>query len=183
MFVTLQTKEINHFNKNHDRLWDFVKKDYPCAVVRDSAYMNWKYVDQPGQVFTKIEILKEEKIVAVAILTVREPGPHTPYKYRRAYIVDILAPLSNQPLFLNVIDTVKKEAAKLEADSLIFEVINNDIENALKQYGFIKRDHTRYFLIHPEGIKDDVKNALLSPEKWVITKGDSDIDRPEGGVK
>ena len=181
--VALETRIVDKFTEHHDRLWDQVKADFPCAVIRDASYLNWKYVDQPGQNFTRLEISKNGNIVAVVILLLREPNPYSPYKYKRTIIVDLVTSISDKQMLSNVLEAIRKECLNLKSDSIICDIINQKIEPVLEQYGFIKRDPTRYLLVNPGGLDDTTQKLLLQPENWLVTKGDSDIDRPEGGVK
>ncbi len=181
--LDLDVREVERFSDQHDQLWDQVCHDYKYAVVRDASYLNWKYADQPGQSFKRIEMIKDDKIVAVAVLMFREPGAHTPYKYRRAFVVDLVCPISDQKLLLSIFEVIRKECDKLGFDTITFEVINKKLEAALKYFGFIRREPERFFLVHPGGVDESVHADIFQADHWLITKGDSDIDRPEGGVQ
>ena len=39
--------ELPRFDEQTDALWDEVAAGYGVAIVRDAAYMNWRYVDNP----------------------------------------------------------------------------------------------------------------------------------------
>ncbi|MCP4111796.1 MAG: SDR family NAD(P)-dependent oxidoreductase [Desulfobacteraceae bacterium] len=180
-FQSLEIKEPDMFDERHDRLWNSVKDHYNCAVKRDSSYLNWKYVTQPGQKFIRLEMQKNGETAAIAILMIREP--HSPYLYRRAFIVDLVVEPSDKNLVLSVLECIRQKCMKLGIDSIVFELINSDIEAVLESYGFMKREPERYFWICLDPEKDSLDNTVLSRNNWLITKGDSDIDRPEGGLK
>ena len=56
------------------------------------------------------------------------------------------------------------------------QVINPPIELALERYGFLRREAVRHLMA---AVEDDVDcEALLDASRWLITQGDSDIDRP-----
>jgi hypothetical protein len=40
------------------------------------------------------------------------------------------------------------------------------------------RDPSRFLLVNPAGASPEMRDALLSPARWLVTMGDSDIDRP-----
>lgn len=181
--MTLQTRLVDRFESRHDQLWQEVKEAYTCAVVRDSSYLNWKYVDQPGQDYVRMEMFHEGRIVAIAVLLLRDPGDHTSYQYRRAFVVDLVVSPSDSGLVLSVLENIRQQCLQLEADAIVFELINPKLEPLLESYGFMQRAPTRFFLIYAEDVDEDRKEKLLSPQSWLVTKGDSDIDRPEGGVK
>ncbi|MBI3316641.1 MAG: GNAT family N-acetyltransferase [Candidatus Omnitrophica bacterium] len=39
---------LKKFDSEIDRFWESVKGDYPCGIIRDSQYLNWRYADAPG---------------------------------------------------------------------------------------------------------------------------------------
>ena len=170
------------FDQRHDRLWDAVKDQYGCAVVRDASYLNWKYVKQPGQNFIRLELLSDGHLKGVAVLMLRDPGPHSPYLYRRAFVVDLVVPVADRNVLLGALDAIRSQCAELEADSIVFEVINSPIESALADYGFIRRDPERYLWLYMnKTFSDEFRKSALDADNWLVTKGDSDIDRPEKG--
>jgi acyl carrier protein len=178
----LEARIVDRFDERHDVLWDSLKPHYNCAVVRDASYLNWKYVDQPGQAFIRLEMFAGGEVKAVAVLMLRDPGPHSPYLYRRAFIVDLVVSPDDPRLVLGVLETIREKCVELDADSIIFELINKKIESALEEYGFIHREPGRYFWVYmKDTFSEETRKAILSRENWLVTKGDSDIDRPEKG--
>ena len=66
-------REIERFGERHDALWACAAQSLACATVRDASYLNWKYVDRPGQTFLRLELLEGDALVGVAIWMFREP--------------------------------------------------------------------------------------------------------------
>ena len=175
----LELKSISRFEGRHDALWLDVKKHYPCAVVRDASYLNWKYVEQPGQEFIRLELLENNNVVAVAVLMLREPGPKSAYLYRRSFIVDLIVRPDDEGLVMSVLDRIRGKCVELEVDSLIFELVNPKLEALIEKFGFLKREPTRFFWLCPEAQDEANLSLTMNPDNWLITKGDSDVDRPE----
>jgi hypothetical protein len=168
--------EISRFGDAHDRLWDEVKHDYPCAVVRDASFLNWKYVDQPGQDFICLEVRKEQQIVAVAIVLVREPEQG--YHYRRGFIVDLVVKTSDPEIVWATFDEVRKVCKRRHADMLIFSVINKTLGKLALHYGFLPREPKRFFLVSAGSLSSEDAQMVSAANNWFVTMGDSDIDRP-----
>ena len=171
--------EIKHFESRHDRLWQEIKESYTCVVVRDSSYLNWKYVDQPGQDFIRLEMLDNGKVVAVAVLMLREPGANSPYLYRRAFIVELIASPLDSITVKSVLELIRQRCLQLDLDSIVFELINEKIEKELASFGFIKRDPTRFLWICTDNNDEKRNEIVTNGRNWLVTKGDSDVDRPE----
>ncbi len=165
--------KIDRFGDRHTELWQKASVGYGCAAVRDASYLNWKYVDQPGQDFTRLEILSGEELIACVVLSLAEPDRN--YSYRRANIVDIVTSTDRRHLHTAVDGTVKY-CFEQRVDAVIMHLISSPIQQALEDYGFMQRSPTRHLVISLGENADRAK--LLDPAQWLITLGDSDIDRP-----
>ena len=45
---------VSRFDERFDRFWGRIRDDYPILVVRDAAYLNWRYVDGPGASYERL---------------------------------------------------------------------------------------------------------------------------------
>ncbi len=169
-------KEISRFDESHDRLWTTMAVEVPCVVRRDASYLNWKYVDQPGQNFVRLEVSAPNGQRGVVILMFREPDGA--YQYGRAFIVDLVAPLHDETLMSYLLSAAVRAAGDRGADSLLCLHINGSLSSVLQREGFWMRPPTRYLLVRPDGLDDSLRDRLLDPAAWLVTQGDSDIDRP-----
>jgi aryl carrier-like protein len=172
----LEMRIVNAFDERHDRLWDAVKSGYPCAVRRDASYLNWKYITQPGQDFIRLEWRKGGIICAVAVLALDDPG--SIYNYSRALITELVVPHDDSRLVLGVLDGIRRECAARNVDAIVLHLISQPLEKLARRYGFVVRESTRFLLVNPSGASPAVRETLVSPANWLVTMGDSDIDRP-----
>jgi hypothetical protein len=168
--------EIARFDSTHDALWEAVKHEYHCAVVRDASYLNWKYVEQPGQDFLRLEIRQESKVVAIAVVLVVEPG--AVYPYRRGFLVDMVVPLSDREVVWAVLEAVRRVCQQRDVDLLTCYLISRQLQPTMTAFGFVPKKPSRFLLVATSGVSAEVHRAIVSPEQWFITFGDSDIDRP-----
>jgi NAD(P)-dependent dehydrogenase (short-subunit alcohol dehydrogenase family)/acyl carrier protein len=168
--------EIERFGEAHDRLWQAVAPTIGCGVVRDASYLNWKYVDQPGQRFVRLEMVEDGALAAVAVLVLREPD--SAYKYRRALLVDLVAPLDGTEQLQNAIRSAVDAAARNQADALVCMHVGPQLTRALKACGFAMRRPERELLVDATSMPPTLRARLLDGTQWLVTQGDSDIDRP-----
>ena len=173
---TCEVRVIERFDARHDRLWADASRDLTCAVVRDASYLNWKYVDQPGQQFLRLELLEGNNLKGVAVWMFRNADEH--YRYRRAFLVDLVTPLSDGPSLRQVIQAACDAAAAGEADALLCHHIDARLTDALRDCGFHLRKPERFLLVDPGQLPDAVRDRALAAGSWFVTQGDSDIDRP-----
>lgn len=169
-------REVERFGDAHDDLWARVKPHYRVAVVRDASYLNWKYVDQPGQEFVRLELLRDDAVQAVAVVAFQEPAG--PYPYRRARLTDVVVPPADAALVWELFDAVRWLSQRRAADLVVFDVISAPLVQHALAYGFVRREPTRVLLVSPGDQPDDAALLTRDPENWLVTRGDSDIDRP-----
>ncbi len=169
-------RKINLFGEPHDELWTLMARDITCAVRRDASYLNWKYVDQPGQDFLRLELSDANGVRGVVVCMFREPDDV--YKYCRAFIVDLVAPLSDGRVMSDLIQVAVDAAAARGADALLCLHVNPLLTTALRQAGFRLRQPSRFLLVRPGPLEGRDRENLLAAAGWYVTQGDSDIDRP-----
>jgi short-subunit dehydrogenase len=174
--AVLAAHEIDRFDARHDALWASIRHEYGCAVTRDASYLNWKYVDQPGQHFVRFGFESAGRLVAVTVVALDAPGAI--YRYRRLFLVDLVVAPSDASVVAGVLDHVRDYGRAAGADSITFNLINPALERIAVSYGFMRRASTRYLLVDAQRTSAEVRARVLSPAGWLITMGDSDIDRP-----
>jgi hypothetical protein len=168
--------EINRYGGEHDRLWDNAARDIGCAVVRDASYLNWKYVAQPGQEFVRLDIRDGDALIGSAVLMFREADRD--YRYRRAFLVDLVAPLSDSAVLQRIVRTVTGAAAQRGADALVCMHVSEPLTDALRACGFLMREPTRFLVVSTGPMDMSTASQFVSADEWFVTQGDSDIDRP-----
>jgi hypothetical protein len=168
--------EIARFDATHTHLWNEVKGEYPCAVVRDESYLNWKYVDQPGQHFTRLGIYRDGQLAAIVVLDILQPSHER--AYRRGALVDLVVRPSDRDAVWAVLDVARKALQTRGADLMAFDLASAALSGAVRSFGFLRDEPNRVFLIATGDSSPDVRTLVTSPDSWLLTRGDSDIDRP-----
>jgi len=112
----------------------------------------------------------------VAVLTFREPD--AAYRYRRAYLVDVVAPLADARALAVTVQAAVDAAASQGADAIFCLHIGKPLTDALSARGFAMRKPERFLLVDPGPLEGQALELALSPDTWFVTQGDSDIDRP-----
>ncbi|MFM8289654.1 MAG: hypothetical protein ACKOGA_23440, partial [Planctomycetaceae bacterium] len=174
---SFQIHEVQRFETRHDQLWQRAAGDITCAVVRDAAFLNWKWVDQPGQDFVRIELIHNGECQGVAVLVLRPPSP--PDKFTRAHLLDLVVPLGSPDLVRMLLQGVIDKASQMGAGLLDCHHHDERLSIQLKKLGFRTRSPQRFFWVHlPDDCDSNLRRAWLEPRNWFLSEGDSDIDRP-----
>lgn len=174
--AALDVEAVDRFGRAHDELWQRTARTLSCAVVRDASYLNWKYAEQPGQDFLRLELRRGRELVGVAVWMFREPN--RAYAYRRGHLVDLVTPLDDHAQLVGVLRAACGAAAARDADALICFHVNPRLTKALRDAGFLLREPQRHLLVDPGRFQGAERATLLDPSSWFVTQGDSDIDRP-----
>ncbi len=169
-------RQIERYDERHDVLWREVADEFPCTVIRDAAFLNWKFVDQPGQEFVRLEVASDGKPVGLAVLTVREPDEA--YRYRRALLLDVVVSPSDPNAVWRLLEVVEQTSRQLQAEMLFFDLLNRPLEKQLLRYGFLAREQARVLLLSTKTLSAADQQTVMNPDHWLITRADSDIDRP-----
>jgi FkbH-like protein len=174
--ISGEVRALERFDASHDALWTVMARNLTCAVRRDSSYLNWKYVDQPGQDLVRLELRTGGEPRGVIVLMFREPT--RTYKYRRAFIVDVVAPLPDSRVVADLLQAATRAALEGGAAALVCLHTHTALTRALSGAGFRLRRPDRFLLVLPGGLEPRLRARLLDPDAWFVTHGDSDIDRP-----
>lgn len=173
----ISVSTTDKYNEEHDQLWQEVKSKFQSCVVRDSSYLNWKYVQQPGQNFYRLEFRAEKRLKGIAVLKLLTPN--RVYRYSRIQVIDFLADPDDPKLIKQILRGITAKAIELRADAIIFMQISSWLDKPLRNAGFLQRPPTRYLLVSRKGVDPAIHGTIMQSDKWFVTQGDSDIDRPD----
>lgn len=174
----LKAVEIKQFDKRFDDLWETLSPQFECAVVRDSSYLNWKYIEQPGQNYLSLSFEDfDDNLCGYAVVKIQEPS--NTYAYRRATVIDLLAPFSEEAIVFAMLDEIRNRALGQGASAIQFHLSHTTLERAVRRYGFFNRGISEQFRISIDEPETGDREMLLNGKNWLITMGDSDFDRPD----
>jgi len=71
----LTVSSISRFGPEADRLWEEIKKDFPCAIVRDSRYLNWRYGPQSDRKYTLWQAMEPASGKTLGLVVLSAAGP------------------------------------------------------------------------------------------------------------
>lgn len=167
---------VTEYGVKHDMLWESVSRHYTCAVVRNSSYLNWKYVAQPGQTFLRRDCWSHEQLLGTFVLKIEEPNDV--YHYRRCFLVDVVVDPTDAKAVWAVFEAARRECLDKEIAGLFFPVVDQRLERHARRFGFLRRPATRYLMVGPQTAPKEIADYVERPDAWLLTMGDSDIDRP-----
>ncbi|MEI6787783.1 MAG: GNAT family N-acetyltransferase [bacterium] len=171
----LRVSRLDQFDYRFDLFWLRIRDDYPNMIVRDAAYLNWRYVDAPGNHYERILIENKSSgiIEGFAILGM------TLWKGRmRGRICELVTPRRGSRNAAHaLISTSLKWMRSQNVDLAdIWMLPHTHLRFLLRQHGFIPRQ------VKHGGLQMSVLAAGSSlnpggwerPDNWFLSMGDSD---------
>jgi GNAT superfamily N-acetyltransferase len=155
------------FGREADTVWARARPRYDFAVERSSAYLNWKYHDQPDVRYgSAVALLDEEPVGIVVYRMGRTPEP----------LVGVVSELVAADEDPNVVrELVRFAADELEASGAHAVMVGSSDagqEASLAEAGFI-----RYGKYEPIASGDsELVSTVSNAERAMLSFGDQDID-------
>jgi predicted acetyltransferase len=160
-----KVERVGAVDASFNRIWERCEKDYPLSIIRNSAFVRWRFLQHPMEQYEIFAYRKDSELVAYAVFAL---------KGKIARMVDILAPPSEEliTVFLNQTAQLLKNAGTEQVDTWLPE--NHFIAKSLVSADFI-------ISAEPLGITATVRNFDKSPlSEWTsehlfYTMADADL--------
>lgn len=166
----MRIEEVKRFDRRFDHLWEKVASDYSLWAVRDSKYLNWRYIDIPVVKYKVFSLEKGEEVRGFIVL-------HTAtHKFKRGYIIDILTPRED---YLTGMVLVKKALEYFRGEKVALVISwmlpHTHIYKILRKFGFFRRETTgRTLAVRAVCAPESFLNWVQNSANWYITQGDCD---------
>ncbi|PTM08488.1 MAG: hypothetical protein DA407_07940 [Bacteroidetes bacterium] len=167
-------KAENHFPDEVNKIWEIFSSNIEVAVVRDKAYLDWRYIQKPNEDYKILHCWdKKETYLGFVIYAVKEKHNGS-IGYIMELMYDLKQPKSGEHLLSYAVDNMKKEGADC--------ILSWCLEHS-PNYNIYKKE---FFLYMPEKIRPielhfGVRSLQKSNEEiigdrknWYISYSDSD---------
>jgi GNAT superfamily N-acetyltransferase len=163
--------ELTGFDASFDLFWEEARGQWPCAVVRSAAYLNWQFAEQPGKRFEILALYETERLVGYAVLYFRMPPPAgAPPK---ASIADLCYTADEASAIIDeLLRAALRMAIERRAGSLVTDVHDPRVEERLRRFGFWHIKKSPQFMAHAT---QERASLMYDPANWFLTRGDSDV--------
>ena len=161
----LYIKELKDFDERFDRLWETVSNEYRVIVKRNSRYLNWRFIKNPGAQYRILGYCNKEELLGYAVL--KDYG-------KDLQVVDLLTvPETNIGLAL-INHTIQLAMRQdLESVSMWLNPANR-LHIELERLGFKPNEPVVYFggrvLNTPS-----LESPFYSYRNWHLMMSDSDV--------
>ena len=127
-------KEITRFHSEYDALYELVIPKIKIGVNRDAAYMNWRYVNKPGENYYKYGYYERDVLKGVIIFTLKHK-----HGGRVGYLMELLFEPGNEKVAKSLLDFCVKAFKKNKADVILAWCFDHSFNHAaIRNRGFYK---------------------------------------------
>jgi len=164
----LVTRETT-FTEEFDGLWDAVAGEYPAIVVRDRAYLEWRYEENPTEYTILVARDASGRLQGFAVGLVVESEAK-----KIGYLVDILTRRRDRATQVALVNGILRSCSDEGAQTVYTWIVNarasvqSTLRSTLRSLGFFPRGGSGVlWRPHVDGLPAD-------PRAWYLTMSDFD---------
>jgi amino acid adenylation domain-containing protein len=161
--------EISRFDERFDQFWQVVSSDYPAIMVRDQAFLSWRFDRCPIRDYTRYAAVREGEIVGYIVTRSYASG-----EKERGMIVDYLVRRNDSAVLSALIQTAMQDFRSRGAVSVKCSLSSSQREHIrqLRSHGFLIQ-RPGLHIVADRGFYD---KSLAAIGEWFITYADGDFD-------
>jgi hypothetical protein len=167
---------IERFDERFDAFWREIRDDYPVMLVRDTAHLNWRYVDAPTLMYERlcVENVASSRIEGYCVVGLRRRAGQL-----RGHIADLVTARHGDPRIVHRL--IGAAIAWLRAQSAdvaeLWAFPHTHLRGSLVCRGFVPRRLGRGgFQVSALTSATDA-NPFMAEQagRWFFSMGDSDM--------
>jgi len=161
------------FGPDYDDLWASIADRVRIGLVRDSAYLNWRYVDHPVYQYERLSLRSGHELQGLVV-----GSPRDTFGVNSMLLVDLVAKDDDVISSCNLIEGLVRHARRQGREMVVALAIpGTKLYTALKRCGFLhvpERMDPKPF--RTAGIVNtEAATCAWDPTAWYFTWGDMDV--------
>jgi hypothetical protein len=161
-------EDIRHFDSRFDEFWKRESQNYEIIIVRDSEYLNWRYIRNPIENYKIFCVKDTGTIRGFIVLNIFEQEG-----IRRGRIADIFIEKHNTDVY-NTLLNKALDYFFSERVAIVSTWAGDEwFSSMFEKSGFSKGETPHDLIVR--SYDDDIKYDYIADRKnWYLTMGDSD---------
>jgi len=153
-------------------LWEKLKGSYKILTVRDSEYLQWRYLNHPLENNCLVSIRdKNSDLVGYLAYIIRKRSNSSLLIFE---VLDIFCDHKNLHLIHSILDWIIHKAKREEADIIKISFLHRSIKNILKKYGFYKFAIPNTDMIIFKNNSEYSNSFIQDGNNWYLCSADGD---------
>ena len=163
---------IESFDDRFDRLWDRCRRDYRVVAVRDSEYLNWRFISRPDASYTVLAAARGPDLIGYIVCRVASIDGAA-----WGYIVDYLVEDRSMRLFSMLLQRAESYFAETDVKGIVCSVATAPFRSALVRHGYYPALFRGESYVR---VARNHQNPTLQPysdlRHWFMTMADGDLE-------
>ena len=166
-----EVRLIQRFDDSFTELWQALAPSFGLAVVRDAAYLNWKFASAPHVRYSIAALFRDGRTAGYAVYRhVHEPLG------RVTLLTDFLTDPDDRGGLQSLLRWVDREARVADSDKIRCYAMHAGFRRVLRGSGYFMVKSTMQ-LVTKINAFEVPPDFYAATDDWHITLGDSDLDR------
>lgn len=158
---------IKQFDDSVDALWNDLKDAYKIAVIRDAAFLNWRYSERPDQKYQAFGAYEGNRLVGYVILKLYRDDD-----IFKGHIIDIFSPPDKEDLAVFLIEQSEKFFVDNKTNIESTWVAGSDLYREILLKKCFKPLRPRPLICRLNCDKEEYQ-CMLDGRNWYFTMGDT----------
>jgi hypothetical protein len=158
---------IDRFDSEFDNLWERLSQRFGVLTVRDSRYLNWRFIDSPSGRYRVIGLRSHGTLAGYVAFEIDGHGTGSIADLFGAPEPEIIAALLSLSLSAMLAERCVRASLWTASQSHLFALV--------KKFGFIPRDDAFPMAVHVFHDGPDA-DAALDGREWLAWFGDRDVE-------
>ncbi len=164
--------EVAAFDERFDALWQRVREHHTVMLVRDRAYLHWRFLDRPDARYTVLAATKGADLAGYLVLrSVHNAGVCW------GYLVDFLVEDESAAVFSLLLGHAVENLHRRDVKAISCRATAPAYRRTLYRHGFFpffwgRRGYLRVNIETP----DPAVQALRDVQRWHLTMADGDLE-------
>ena len=158
---------IKRFDHSADELWLQVRDDHQISVIRDAAFLNWRYLERPDQKYYAFGALEGNSLAGYVVLKLYKDG-----EILKGHIIDILSWPGRKDVAQFLIEESENYFVEHETYIESAWVTGSRLYNEILSAKGFQPQRPRPLICRLNFEKDRFQR-VLDGENWYFTMGDT----------
>jgi hypothetical protein len=169
----IEIKEITEFDETYDKFYITISPQINIGVNRNAAYMNWRYIAKPGEIYARYGLYENDQLTGVVVFTLKNK-----HGGKIGYLMELLHDSKNENAGIHLLKFSSITLKKNKADLVLAWCFDHSFNyRCFRRNGYYKfpeklRPQELGFItktLNSENTKD-----IYNVKNWYLSYSDSD---------
>ena len=168
-----EIKEISKFDEKYDELYSAVSSQINIGVNRNAAYMNWRYIAKPDEIYARYGLYENNQLAGVVVFTLKNK-----HGGKIGYLMELLYDPKNEKAGKDLLKFCSRTLKKNNADLVLAWCFDHSFNyTCIRRNGYYK--FPEKFRPQKLGFITKILNSkntkdIYNIKNWYISYSDSD---------